>query len=120
MAASDHLGGQFDGPMYHGSRYSFKPGQVLTGGHMPSNQGAGTPGDHVYMSARPEVAARFGSYATGPQRNPDARPRLYEVEPMGHVEADPGEDASVQSYRSQSVRVVRSLPHAQWDILPAD
>lgn len=117
MSAEENLNPQ---QFYHGSRYSFKPGQVLTGGHMTSNQGNGAPGEHVYMSGRPEVAARFATYASGPDRNPDARPKLYQVEPTDAVEPDPDEQPSNQSYRSRSVRVVRSMRHGSWDILPPD
>jgi len=106
MPADEHLGEQF----FHGTRHTIKPGTVMEGGRFTANQGAGQPCEHVYYSSRADIAAEFARYGNGPRNNIDAKPRIYQVEPVGEHEVDPDEDPSTKSYRSKQVRVVRKMP----------
>jgi GNAT superfamily N-acetyltransferase len=94
--------------MFHGSRHRLKPGTVLEGGHR-ANQGSGTPGEHVYFSADPQIARTFADYAMGPESDLDAKPRVYLVEPLDTPEVDPDEPAEAQSFRSRQARVVKEV-----------
>lgn len=107
MVASDNLNPQ---QFFHGSRHTLKPGQIMEGGIHASNQGSGQPGEHVYYSARVDVAGHFAAAGSGPEHNYNAVPKIYQVEPVGEHEADPDEDAGFKSFRSKQVRVVRKLP----------
>lgn len=83
----------------------------MEGGKFRANQGAGQPGQHVYFSERAGIAAEFAHAGYGPAKNIDARPKIYQVEPVGAHEMDPDEDPSVKSYRAEQVRVVRQMPN---------
>jgi Rifampin ADP-ribosyl transferase/ADP-ribosyltransferase exoenzyme len=103
------------GPVYHGNRYRYKVGDVLEGGKFPSNQGAGTPGEHVYVSESTDIAGEFAAYAVGKDQNPDAPPHVYQVEPVeGEWERDPDEEEAAKSWRSRKVRITRVMPKVQW------
>jgi hypothetical protein len=107
MAASEHLSPlQF----FHGSRHTLKPGQIMEGGIHPSNQGYGQPAEHVYFTGRADVAGHFAEAGYGPEHNPNARPKIYQVEPVGEHESDPYEEPQFQSYRAPQVRVIRRMP----------
>lgn len=100
-----------ESPWFHGTRHEFQPGQVLEGGKFKSNQGYGQPGDHVYYSMHRDIAATFAHAGYGTEDHPDAKPRVYEVEPdPGSHEPDPDEAESAGSYRAKNVRVVREVP----------
>jgi hypothetical protein len=99
---------------YHGTRYRLKPGTILEGGKMPSNQGAGTPGDHVYYAREPYHAGIFAGYAHGPDPAKTYEPHVYAVRPLDDPEPDPDEDPSVGSYRSRRVQVVRPVGKGLW------
>lgn len=106
MPADDHLGEQF----FHGTRHTLKPGQVMEGGRFTANQGMGQPGEHVYFSARADIAAEFARAGYGPRHNLDAKPRIYQVAPVGEHEVDPDEDPEAKSYRARQVQVIRKMP----------
>jgi 2'-5' RNA ligase len=94
---------------YHGTRYRLRPGQVLEGGKFNSNQGYGQPAPDVYFSTDPQVARNFADYANGPDSNIDAKPRVYQVEPVGPIEVDPDEDPKFGSFRAKKARVVKEV-----------
>jgi hypothetical protein len=96
-----------NGPWYHGTRHELTEGDVMEGGKFPSNQGDAQPGQHVYYTGRPDVAHDFAEAGYGPEHDPDAEPKVYQVEPVHGHEADPDEDGGFQSYRAPSVRVIR-------------
>jgi hypothetical protein len=96
-----------NGPWYHGTRHELAEGDVMEGGKFPSNQGDAQPGQHVYYTGRPDVAHEFAEAGYGPEHDPDAEPKVYQVEPVHGHEADPDEDSGFQSYRAPSVRVIR-------------
>jgi hypothetical protein len=91
---------------FHGSRHVFHPGDTLTGGHARSNQGYGQPADHVYYSGRRDVASFFAEAGDGPDHDPDARPRVYRVQPLEGHEQDPDEDKQLRSFRAPKVKVL--------------
>jgi hypothetical protein len=97
---------------YHGTRYEFQPGDVLEGGLVNMNQGyGGVPGDHVYYSGRPKIAAEFAHAASGPEENDwEGRQRVYQVEPDDTHERDPDEEEHADAWRARSARVVREVP----------
>lgn len=99
-------------PYFHGTRHTFEPGQVLEGGSVRSNQGAGTPGQHVYFTKVHDFAKEFAEAGYGPNHDIDAKPRVYQVEPLDDVEPDTMEGPEVQAYRSRRVRVVREAAKA--------
>ncbi|MFF7198237.1 NAD(+)--rifampin ADP-ribosyltransferase [Streptomyces sp. NPDC008079] len=78
------------GPFFHGTRYPFKPGDLIEPGHK-SNQGYGQPNPHVFFTHRPEIAKIFADSADDPEGHEGARPRVYEVEPTGPHEMDTDE-----------------------------
>ena len=95
---------------FHGTRYSFNPGDKLEGGRFPVNQGfGGPPAPHVYYSGRPSVAMEFADCAL--DRDGDIRevPRVYEVRPDRSHERDPDEELRFRSFRAQSAEVVREV-----------
>jgi hypothetical protein len=101
-------------PWYHGTRYRLRPGQLLEGGKVNMNQGyGGTPGEHVYYSGRPDIAAEFADAAYGPEHARDARPRVYQVQPDESHEIDSLEEPETDSWRAGRARVVREVPLAQ-------
>lgn len=95
---------------FHGSRHVHQPGDVLTGGHAKSNQGYGQPADHVYYSGRRDVASYFAEAGNGPDHDPDARPRVYRVQPVEGHEQDPDEDKQFHSFRAPKVKVLGEAP----------
>ena len=101
---------------FHGSRYTFGPGSLLTPEeaalHVNQGFGAGCP-DYVHYSRHRSVAAEFATYAYGPDDDLDARPRVYQVQPIGDHEPDPGESARFACFRSGDPIVV--LREFRWD-----
>ena len=76
-----------NGPFYHGTRATLRPGDHLTAGH-PSNYRPDIIMNHVYFTAlrdgaglAAEIAAMLGAE--------DAEPHVYIVEPIGPYEDDP-------------------------------
>ena len=61
------------------------------------------------------IADTFAEAGYGPDDNPDAPPRVYEVEALDEVEADPDEDAEFESYRGKRFRVIREAPFEDED-----
>lgn len=103
--------GAADRRWYHGTRYEFQPGDLLHGGHVSSNQGYGIPGNHVYYSGKPSIAADFAHAANGPEENDwEGRQHVYQVEPDETHHRDPDEEEHADSWRSKSVKVVREVP----------
>jgi hypothetical protein len=84
MAASDHLSG--DQFLYHGTAHPFSPGDVVEPGH-PSNWGSLSKPDRVSATTSRAAAHDYASTAQKMQRqwhdNPDAKGRVYRVEPVG-------------------------------------
>ena len=76
------------------------------------NQGyGGIPGDHVYYSGRPKIAAEFAHAANGPEENDwEGRQRVYQVEPDDTHERDPDEEDFADSWRARRARVIREVP----------
>jgi 8-oxo-dGTP diphosphatase len=103
--------GASDRRWYHGTRYEFQLGDQLHGGVVPSNQGYGQPGNHVYYSGSPSIAADFAHAAYGPEENDwEGRQRVYQVEPDETHHRDPDEEEFADSWRARKVRVVREVP----------
>jgi 8-oxo-dGTP pyrophosphatase MutT (NUDIX family) len=101
-----------EGEFFHGTRHVFKPGQILTGGHGRGGNRDGWGGnDHVYYSGRHDVASLFAEAGNGPDHDPDARPRVYKVEPIEGHEADPDEPDYAHSWRATHVRVKHEVPY---------
>ena len=96
---------------YHGTRYELHPGDALEGGRFPSNQGYGQPGDHVYYSGKPSIAAFFAQAASGPEEDDwEGTPRVYQVEPDETHERDPDEEEHADSWRARNACVLREVP----------
>lgn len=108
MTASDHLSpAQF----YHGTTHSFEPGQEMT------VEGA-APHHHERISQGwlhfTDTPGRAADYAEGRAHDYGGTPRVYQVEPVGEHEHDPG-DAWESARSKQPLRVVRELPAHEWD-----
>jgi rifampin ADP-ribosylating transferase len=79
----DHVAG----PFFHGTRYTFAPGDHLVPGH-PSNFQEGRVSNHVYFAALLEPAVWAAELSTA-LAGIDERGRIYVVEPTGPFEDDP-------------------------------
>jgi mRNA-degrading endonuclease RelE of RelBE toxin-antitoxin system len=86
----DRVAAAMAGPYFHGTRYPFKPGDLIHPGRK-SNQGYGDPNKHVFFTHRPEIANIFAESADDPEGHESARPRVYQVEPTGPHEMDTDE-----------------------------
>lgn len=113
MSAEEHL---HPDQFFHGTRHVLKPGQVLEGGKMAANQGYGDPHPYTHLTGNPHVAAHFAEAGNGPDKAPNAKPRVYHVEPVDPVEPDPDEPhPDSMSYRTKKMRVVRQLRAGEVD-----
>lgn len=102
MTAQDNLNPQ---QFFHGSRYKFHPGKILSTGAAPrGNQGYGGT-DKVYYTPDRDTAADYADAATGPDHDLDATPRVYRVQPIAGHEPDPDEDPGT-SFRADKVKVL--------------
>jgi hypothetical protein len=106
------------GPFFHGTRFSFEPGDELIPGR-GSNFQDGRISNNVYFSALVDTAAWGAELATA-LAGIDGRGQIYVVEPMGPFEDDPNVTNKrfpgniTQSYRTRHrMRVVGELEH--WD-----
>lgn len=104
--------GPYVAPGFHGTRYAFAPGQILTTEAAPRvNQGFGNGvPDGIYYSGYASVAGSFAENATGPDWNPDARPRVYLIRPVAAVETDPDEEPQFDSHRTHRAAVIGEVP----------
>jgi len=71
------------GALLHGTKADLAVGDLLVPGHR-SNFGGGRIANHVYVAATLDAATWGAELAVG-----DARGRIYVVEPMGALEANP-------------------------------
>jgi len=98
---------------FHGSRHSFKPGDLLTpegGAKAGSSWGAGQTDMHVYFTPERHKAAAFAEGGYGPSHDIDAPPRVYHVEPTGPHETDEMEE--FPSFKTRHpVRVLGEVPY---------
>jgi rifampin ADP-ribosylating transferase len=102
------------GPFFHGTRFTFAPGDELVPGQ-GSNFQDGRVSNHVYFTALVETAvwgAELATALTGTRE----RGHVYVVEPTGPFEDDPNVTNKrfpgnvTQSYRTRDpMRVVREL-----------
>jgi rifampin ADP-ribosylating transferase len=76
-----------EGPFYHGTRFRFQPGDLLTPGRA-SNFEAGRVSNNVYFSASLEAAV-WGAELATKLAGDEARGHVYVVEPTGTFEDDP-------------------------------
>ncbi len=72
-----------DGPFYHGTKASLKPGDLLEPGYS-SNYGERKKANFVYLTATMDAAVWGAELAVG-----DGPGRIYRVEPTGDFENDP-------------------------------
>lgn len=100
---------------FHGTRWTFRPGDMLQPGGGHSSWGAGQTEPYVFTTKRHDVAKEFAEGGMGPPGDPDARPKVYEVEHTGPHEEDPLEkpphtDQDYECFRSaHPVRVIREV-----------
>lgn len=102
------------GPFFHGTRFTFAPGDELVAGR-GSNFQDGRISNHVYFSALVDTAAWGAELATA-LAGIDGRGYIYVVEPTGPFEDDPNVTNKrfpgniTQSYRTRHpMRVVSEL-----------
>lgn len=84
MTAREHLNPQQFGPMYHGTDFEFKPGDVVSPRNYPTAYATNNP---IWASIFANDRSRFGGPNNGPTGN---RPRLYRVEPMDESDVESG------------------------------
>src|SRR5689334_20020712 len=72
---------------YHGTKADLKVGDVITPGFGSNFVERGLK--HIYFSATLEAATWGAELAKGPKEQPDARGRIYIVEPTGPFDDDP-------------------------------
>lgn len=106
MSAGDSLSPQQF--LFHGTRHTFKSGQILEGGKHASQYGY--TDDHVYATEHWDEAHAFAEAKPNPKNRPKAVPRVYEVRAVeGHpVEPDPGEP-EIGAWRSRRFQVIRKV-----------
>ena len=73
----------FAASYFHGSKADLTLGDTIQAG-FPSNFGSGRPAAFAYVAATLDAAVWGAELALG-----GGRPRIYVVEPTGHVEDDP-------------------------------
>ena len=101
--------GQFP-EMFHGTTAVLRPGAVITGGMNPLH--STSPRNVSYATTRRDWATRFAQTAAD---STERSPHVYEVEPTGYFEPDPGfprskGTAEEHAYQSRSgFRVVREI-----------
>lgn len=113
MPVSPHNGGRQFPTMFHGSAEPIPVGQVVQPGQVVGRQSHSTSSrPFAYATTRRDWATRFAQ--TGADRTETA-PHVYEVEPVGSFEPDPGfprtkGTGEEHAYRSQQgFRVVREI-----------
>lgn len=111
------------GPFFHGTKYCFAPGDLLTAGRA-SNYHHGRISNSVYFAALVEPAIWAAEIAVAHAADDeDVREHIYEVEPTGPFEDDPNLTNKkfpgniTRSYRTRRpLRIVREVvdwePHA--------
>jgi len=112
-----------EGPFFHGTKYSFQPGDMLVPGH-PSNHEAGRIANHVYFATLLEPAM-WGAELANARSGSSDRGHIYIVEPTGPFEDDPNVTDKkfpgnvTRSYRTRHpMRVIRELH--DWTPHPPD
>jgi rifampin ADP-ribosylating transferase len=108
-----------EGPFYHGTKATFKPGDLITPGYS-SNFGKREKANFVYMSATMDAAIWGAELAQGTGKG-----RIYCIEPTGEFEDDPNltdkkfPGNPTKSYRTKySLRVLNEV--LEWDGHPPD
>ena len=103
-----------DGPFFHGTLASLRPGELLTAGR-PSNYRPEIVMTHVYFTARVDGAGLAAEIAAELAQG-DHVPRVYRVEPTGPYEDDPNVTDKkfpgnpTRSYRSRApLRVLEEV-----------
>lgn len=113
-----------EGPFFHGTIADLHVGESLTAGHR-SNYRPEIVMNHVYFTAQVDGAGLAAEIAAELADDPDAVPRVYEVEPTGPFENDPNVTDKkfpgnpTRSYRSSApLRIVGEI--AEWTRLTPD
>lgn len=111
-----------DGPLYHGTAASLRPGDLLTPGRR-SNYRADVVMRHVYVTSRPDGAGLAAELAV--ELSGSGEPHVYRVEPTGAIEDDPNVTDKkfpgnpTRSYRStEPFRVLDEI--TEWTRLTPD
>lgn len=105
-------------PFYHGTRADLRPGDLLHAG-WASNYRDRAPLSWIYFSGGMEAAIWGAELARSPEGQPEARQRIYIVEPTGPFADDPNltdkkfPGNPTQSYRSREpLRILGEV--AEW------
>lgn len=91
---------------FHGTRYPFEIGHEIDPSQHPEPGKVG----HAFFTPHLYAAQQFAEGAGGPRDDFDAPPRVYKVQPLGHVERDPDEHVDRESLEDPSYRAYRT-PH---------